>query len=259
MPLIDNWSHAFEEAEGQAVFYPGDLIQLNEAEVTMCATLEAYHELNGEDQRYAIHTGLVPCPYGGNLHNADVYLLLLNAGFDDGDYNELADEDLHNGLVAALTQANEDDAYPFLSFDPQFNPPEGESWWRWKLQSIADALAEHFEYDVEQAFQLLSQHIAVLEAFPYHSKKFHWGGLVQNDLPSSLAIKEYVHQVLLPQAVAGEKLVVTLRADWHWGLNEGPNVIVYPGYLAQSSSLNAETSHGGPRIVEFLLEQLAHE
>lgn len=73
-----------------------------------------------------------------------------------------------------------------------------------------------------EAFRFLSNHLAVLKAFPYHSREFPLRNLVENQLPSVQAIRRYLHQVLVPQAQAGHKLIVALRANWPWGFGHTP-------------------------------------
>ena len=256
MPLVEQWTAAVQGANGQGVFFPGDLQMLQEDGVTICPDLETYQQLTIEGQNNAIHSALLPCPYGGNLENASVYLLLLNAGFAETDYAELHNHNLNDALTSALVQANAQDEYPFLSFDPLFNPPDGESWWRAKIGSVATALSDELDYNTEDMFRALSSQVAVLEAFPYHSKKFGLRDLVRNGLPSSMEICDYVHQMLVPRARNGDKLIVALRANWHWNLVNGNNVIVYPSVAAQAASLDADDSPGGMAIVNFLRDRL---
>jgi len=101
-------------------------------------------------------------------------------------------------------------------------------------------LSENSDDDRELTYQHLAQHVAVLEAFPYHSKEFHFRELVEDGLSSSQAIQEYLHRVLAPQAQQGDKLIVTLRVNWHWQMEVGESIIVYPSHLAQSASLDTQ-------------------
>jgi hypothetical protein len=65
--------------------------------------------------------------------------------------------------------------------------------------------------------------MAVLNIGGYHSKTFADAPLLAA-LPSSRASVGWAQDVLFPQAIAGERVVVCLRAARFWGLNTGEKV-----------------------------------
>lgn len=63
-------------------------------------------------------------------------------------------------------------------------------------------------------------HVAVLNIGAYHSKTFEDAPLLAA-LPSSRVSLSWAQEVLFPQAMAGERVVVCMRAARFWGLEMG--------------------------------------
>lgn len=62
--------------------------------------------------------------------------------------------------------------------------------------------------------------VAILNIGAYHSKTFADVPLLAA-LPSSRVSLDWAQRVLFPQAIAGNRIVICLRAARFWGLKEG--------------------------------------
>ncbi|MCA9445410.1 MAG: hypothetical protein KC964_31765, partial [Candidatus Omnitrophica bacterium] len=70
-------------------------------------------------------------------------------------------------------------------------------------------------------------------------------------LPSSIAVRQFVQDELLPSARRGEKTVIVVRQAKRWGLDEGRGVVVYGPSEARRGNLNVK-SPGGRAIAKAL-------
>lgn len=61
---------------------------------------------------------------------------------------------------------------------------------------------------------------ALFNAVPYHSHAFNGPQMrAAFYLPSVMAARNHLHQVLIPDAVAGRRLIVIARSAWLWGVH----------------------------------------
>ena len=141
----------------------------------------------------------LPACFFGPLKTAPVVLLYLSPGLSDQDY---ADARTKKGRARyRRTWAGE---------EPLRGPDEHEhAWWWWKsrTKSLGD-------------WQALTTKVAILNIGAYHSKKFKNKPLLAA-LPSSRVSIDWAQHVLFPEAMAGRRVVVCLRAARFWGLQVG--------------------------------------
>jgi hypothetical protein len=150
-------------------------------------------------------------PFAGDLFRAKIYLLPLNPGFRPLDYKAEEDDHYRRALIATRKQQLQTFEFPFVFLDPQLAWTGGFSWWFGKLGDVAREVAkQRYNGEVLPAVKLLSPNLAVLQAFPYHSKSFGAGGVIQK-LPSFIAAKEFVNSRLVPRAESGKILSPGLR------------------------------------------------
>jgi hypothetical protein len=202
-----------------------------------------------KDTRF--HLSLLPVPFPGNLAHAEIIILLLNPGFDLGEYwAETYSKPFRVRLEANLRQDFEGIRFPFLGLDPEFSWHSAFSWWERKFRDILTSIARHkFNGCYAHALRDLAKRVAAVELVPYHSQRFSAGPLVTK-LPSAKMAKRYVQEVLVPKAEAGEKLIIATRRCADWGVNElhYGNVIVYRGGHTRGASLSSK-SDGGRAIL----------
>ena len=182
-----------------------------------------------------LHLALLPEPYSGDLHNADIFILQANPGFDGSEYAEqYGSEEFRNRLIRSIEQKFEETAFPHVYFDTCFNGHAGYRSWSARLRGIATD-------------RILAKRIATLDLFPYHSRKFiHHGSLLQ--LPSVAAMKRYVHEELVPRARRGEILLIVGRAHRLWSFapsdDDGQNIIIYSDWRVRRCLLRPNTPAG---------------
>src|ERR1700722_8764281 len=149
-----------------------------------------------DDSRF--HLSLVPVPYQGNLEQADIFILLLNPGFEYADYwAESRSLEFRQRLRINLLQEFEGIDFPFVCLDPEFCWHPGFRWWERKLRDVITRIAEKKFYTSKtrylDALRSLSQRLAAIELIPYHSQSFRAHSLLRT-LPSVAVARPYVRK-----------------------------------------------------------------
>jgi hypothetical protein len=142
----------------------------------------------------------LPAPFTGPLRSANVVLLFIAPGFDPFDVG-------HAGTEAGQAWYAEQrtGTAPLPSREDH---PTHYRWWT--------RILRQFGVDLQSA----RMRVAVLDLAPYHSRSFHDGDLL-SALPSCRRAVDWAQDVLFPQAIAGDRTVVCLRAAAPWGLQSG--------------------------------------
>ncbi|MCX7353399.1 MAG: hypothetical protein NTY59_00935 [Alphaproteobacteria bacterium] len=202
------------------------------------------------------HLSLLPVPYAGDLRRADIFILLLNPGFNFVDYYaEYESRRFRSRLLQNLRQKNHEAKFPFLYLDPSFCWHSGFAWWEGKFREVGKLLAEQrYEGSYLAALKELSRRVAAIELVPYHSTSFAAHKLVEQGLPSSVAAQSFVKSSLFPRAAAGEVTIIATRRTRDWGLaamRKRRGVVCYRGGLTRGASLGPKTL-GGRAILKQL-------
>jgi hypothetical protein len=249
-PLIQAWqSFAFDQFPR---ILPGDEHLIRPS--TKIADYHSFEEFAGSEdfgeQSTKFHLNLLPQPFVGNLSQASIYILLLNPGFSPGDYYALQSAPEYIAAIKRnLRQANAADAYPFFFLDPRFAWTAGGRWWQARFRSIAEAIAKQRSCSWQLAYQHISRHTACLEMYPYHSQSFKEPKVA---LKSTVLIRQYVAEELLPRAISGDALLVVTRQTKAWQLPTHPNIITYSAGEARGAHITTKTA-GGTRMLQKLL------
>ena len=209
----------------------------------------------------SIHTYLLPQPFVGDIENAKIIICSLNPGYSDEDcYIEDEKSAKEKGykyygkeLLNQLNPNAENKTLFWLTeekSDEVKNLSGGAKWWRGKLDqndqtvSLVAQIAKYFNFDKETVFKWLSENMAAIELFPYHSKKFSKSLL--NKCKSSEIIKEYVRQVLISEANDGKRLVCFTRSLKDWGVDklENDHNIIRNNKSVQNITFNVKLPFG---------------
>ncbi len=198
------------------------------------------------------HLSLLPVPYGGNIEQADIIILLLNPGFHISDYHaELHMPAYREKAIANIRQSDTKTEFPFIWLDPQFCWHSGFMWWEKKLQSVLKIIAEKNNCTYLSALQNMSKRLAQIELVPYHSKFFGTHRLLEK-LPSSIIVREFVKSVLVPEARNGNKTIIVTRQVASWDLisenDKVDDIVLYKKEHTRGASLSAD-SDGGKAIL----------
>jgi len=133
----------------------------------------------------------------GKLRTASVVLLYLSPGLSKEDPKE-AKSKREQDYAKRKRSGNE----PFRDYGPGY---------KWLISRT-----KCFGINWEQ----ICSNVAVLNIGAYHSKGFRHHSLLAA-LPSSRASIAWAQDVLFPGAIAGDKVVICLRAAPYWGLKVG--------------------------------------
>lgn len=199
------------------------------------------------------HLSLFPVPYVGDLRHAPVVILLLNPGFGYSDYwAEFKVPEFRVSLERNLRQSFDHTEFPFLFLDPQFCWHGGFIWWEGKLRDVIRRIADlRFSGRYLPALRFMSQNLACVELFPYHSAFFAHHGLIQR-LPSAVQARSFACDHLIPSAIARQRTVIVTRQKKGWGAqNSEGDLVVYEGGHTRGASLSTN-SEGGKAILRRL-------
>lgn len=141
----------------------------------------------------------LPGCFEGPLRTARLVLLYLAPGFDERDLEDAESPEGRMGYVQQRTGR-----YPFPSRSER---PALWTWWRARTKWLGEE-------------DTLRDEVAVLNIGAYHAAEFKDGPLLAA-LPSSRMSIGWAQDVLFPQAMAGERVVICLRSARYWGLDKG--------------------------------------
>ncbi|MGA9796334.1 MAG: hypothetical protein WBQ17_12460 [Rhizomicrobium sp.] len=145
---------------------------------------------------FATEAALPGC-FMGPLRTAPIVLLYLSPG--------LSEEDKPTGRLKEWHVRTRGGTEPLVSKDVHSS---AHAWWTQRTKILSGT--------VEQR----SQNVATLNIGAYHSKTFNDHGLLAA-LPSSRVTLDWAQSVLFPEAEAGKRVVVCMRAARYWGLESG--------------------------------------
>lgn len=168
-----------------------------------------------ERVRHGFNLDCLPTPWFGPLRTAPVVLLFLAPGLSPDFDLPFARSKTGQAWVANCRSGNQ----PLPLADSYRT---AHSWWRSRTKLF-------------QSSDDLSTKIAIADIAPYHSAHFDdW--LLLGALPSARTMVSWAQDVLFPQALRKERIVVCMRAPAAWGLRSG----FQDGYL-----YGPETTRGG--------------
>lgn len=156
-----------------------------------------------EPRRHGFQLQCLPACFSGPLRNAPVVLLFLSPGYVEAEDTE------------AKTRSGRN--YYFRKWkgrEPIRDSGPGKNWFKSRTKVFSE-------------FDIARRKIAILNIGAYHSKKMYSYSSMMA-LPSSRVTLDWAQDVLFPQAMAGKRIVVCMRAAAHWGLEAGKR---YPGTL----------------------------
>jgi hypothetical protein len=193
------------------------------------------------------HLSLLPSPYAGSVHSADIFVVQLNPGFNYSDYYaEYRNAAFHDRKKKTLLQETGDFEYPVIFLDPQFCWHPGFSYWEGKFRKIISEFAKRRDCSYLLAQKELSTRLAILELVPYHSENFKPDFKDIKRLPSVRRMIDFVHE-LVGRALKGEITLIVLRKGTELGLaTKRPNLIVLGRYQAQGANLTMREDGTGP-------------
>ena len=174
---------------------------------------------------------------------------MLNPGLGLSDYQTEEDQQHANQIRRIIRQDFAGVDYPFLSLNPDYAWTGGFQWWEKKLRGVIRQVArEYCGGSYSAALHLLSQRLAAIEIFPYHSRTFKAVSL-REDLPSVHAARRFV-QSLVPRARQEEVAIIVSRGIKAVGIDDH-ELANHDPKLVRGASLGVDTL-GGKAIINAL-------
>lgn len=251
--LINHW-RACPLAEPPYLL-PGDEALLDSDCVHPFHSLEEYVASSsfGVSDDHVYHLGLLPKPFVGSLERASIFILMLNPGFMPIDY--LAEHhigEFRSAAIGNLRQEPMDHAFPFFSLNPRFSWHSGFTYWHRRLAEIARELSGCRRISYRAALSELAQTVCGVELVPYHSAYFGLPRPILRRLASVQLVVDFVHNVLVPRAVAGDAVIIAARSARYWKLPpRRKNIVVYERGETRGAHLSLN-SRGGRAIAKHL-------
>ncbi len=207
--LTEFWSHHADRG-----FHPDDDPHIPRSEIINWTPEQAracFHLLKSDKWRGKVHQNLFAIPYLGNLEQAKVFVLFGNPSLGKKTYKHEHFSQFH---VSRLTQNLLGKNKLFMYLEPLLQGKRGSKYWSTVFRHLAEDIAQKSQVSEEEAWLLIAQRLAVLEACAYRSKNNP--GDWTEDLPSSKLAREFVHKTLVPKAEAGEILLFVWRCAEFW-------------------------------------------
>ncbi len=199
-----------------------------------------------------LQLGVLPHPFCGDVLNAEVYILMLNPGYESHDYfAELEVSAYREAALKNLRQEFDHDAYPFYLLNPEFAWSGGYAWWHKKFASIIDEISKKTGMSYADVRRHLSQKIASIELVPYHSTSFYDPASWTKKLESAKLARKFVNEYVLPKVQKDEAILIVTRQVREWNLPEHNNITAYSNGEARGAHLSP-ASRGGRAIIERL-------
>ena len=199
-----------------------------------------------------LHLGLLPQPFLGDMRNASIYLLLLNPGLAPMDYfGEHMVPGYYQAILNNIRQLTGSEKPTFLFLEPSFAWHSGFTWWNRKLRKLIHAMAVARNVHFAEARKRLSNELAAIEFFPYHSAEFSVSHRVLERLPSVMLARTFVHKYALPRVQQKKALLIVLRKGSAWDLPSDPGIVIYKGAESRGAHLTPN-SRGGMAILRHL-------
>lgn len=238
--LFEAWRSQRFEPGGRNVLAADAAAIDRHAAVETYATWSAFVDSPhfGSMDEGALHVGLLPMPYLGDLANARVFLVTLNPGLGAHDYFGEHEVPAYREMLLANLAQSGDLRFPFL--DPTQSWHGGSAYWSPRLRGITRRVREARGGSVRAALDVCARHIAVLELVPYHSESFVLGRRAIDALESTRLVRDFVFEDLLPRHRRGDCKLIVLRSRDHW-LRPGDDARDFPMAVMPRNALIAET------------------
>lgn len=150
-------------------------------------------------QNDAFQFGLPPGHINGPLKTAPVVACYLNPGYEADD------------VVLSQSHKDKDVLWHQMSGEASF-PLQFEGWAKWYKSRVGR---------IELPLEKLANTVSIFNVCAYASKNTsNIKSKLLKDLPSSVVARRYLHEVLIPQAIRGERFIVIGRAAWAWEVDK---------------------------------------
>ncbi|MBR0211986.1 MAG: hypothetical protein IJQ55_00080 [Alphaproteobacteria bacterium] len=174
-------------------------------------------------QGIKIHRDLPPEPFVGDLLNAKAYIISLNPGCAEHEYNSEYGWGWKNLVdIAEQNRKQEFDKSicKFYYLDDVLANTGGGKYWindkigertQHKLKGLVEKLATTKHLTFNQAKSILSDSLCDIELCPYHSCRWGINPETLKQLPSIQQCLDFIKNTIVPEVLKGNKSLIILR------------------------------------------------
>ena len=153
------------------------------------------------NEKFRIHTEIMPAPFMGNVLEAQVLLLLLNPGYDEEEerknyynlYRHYWENEIqHKHSIPDLPLFCLEDSY--INFS---------DYWQKRLNHLIKATSK----------EKVAKNVAIVQYFPYHSKKFK---LIPKRILEDNLVSQKYNFYLIEKAIERNATIIILRGTKLW-------------------------------------------
>ncbi len=153
------------------------------------------------DERYKIHTKIMPAPFMGNVLESPIVLLTLNPGYDEKEAEKEYYERFKSYWINEIQHIPSVAELPLFCLDEEYI--EYSDYWFKKLKPLITVTSK----------EKVAKNISVIQYFPYHSKKYK--KMPKKILDGYLKSQEYNFN-LVRKAIDRQALIIVLRSKKLW-------------------------------------------
>lgn len=168
--------------------------------------IKEFNKKEGVNEKFKIHTELLPEPFIGNLRSAKVYFFALNPGFvggNDGENYWHKQEKFKKLIFDNIKGKEKDVEYPYyyLNEDKEFEKSPGHKWAKQKFRWL---WSEENGIDKKE----VSKKFCTIQFHGYHSNMFKELGEI---LPSQKIMFSFVKEELIKK-----EPIIVMRSEKLW-------------------------------------------
>ncbi len=184
--------------------------------------------VRSDEDRFTVRLGLLPQPYMGDIENSKIIIVMLNPGYEGGEYDEhIKDETSRQAILDTIHQnfSGVLSEYRYMYLNPRFRLTDGYKYLYatpndpriGRLRECIEFFAQKHHISPEESVRFIANNICMVEVFPYHSNKFK--GQYYNQIkgmPSLEAMNDFLEEKVsdLSNRVFITRGVDALRRDY---------------------------------------------
>lgn len=157
--------------------------------------------INKYDEKYRIHSEIMPAPFMGDILNSKIVILTLNPGFDPKEAKRDFYEKYKKYWEKQIVHLFPDPNYPLFCFEKKY--VTYSNYWQIKLNPLIQV----------SSVEKVAKNISIIQFFPYHSEKFR---NIPKKISKDYLISQQYNFHLVRKAIERDAIIVIQRGERLW-------------------------------------------